>query len=96
MPLRFSFLKSIFVDGMSVKNVSHCLSQAALKWKMHYSTAKIIARTARKSKEMDHFHGLSLDDVPVKECEWKEISPESIKEISRSTKDKQEGNEEGS
>ena len=73
IPLRFSFLKSIFVDGMSVKNVSPTLTKAALKWKMHYSTAKIIARLARRSKESEFFHQLSLEPVPSIECGWKAI-----------------------
>ena len=96
MPLRFSFLKSIFVDGMSVKNVSPYLTQAALKWKMHYSTAKIIARLARKSKEADHFHQLSFVSTPTMECSWKEISLPKSPATAPSSKDKEDGSEEGS
>ena len=96
MPLRFSFLKSIFVDGMSVKNVNRCLNKAALKWKMHYSTAKIIARTARREKQIDVIQKISIRPEPEKECSWREMVPEIPHPKASYQKERDQGTEDNS
>lgn len=55
---------------------------------MHYSTAKIIARVARRSREVEFFHQLSLDPVPSKECGWREVSSYSSKGANTSPREK--------
>lgn len=44
--------------------------QAALKWKIHYSSAKIIAREARRDGLMDMFHDKQTVAIS---CGWKEV-----------------------
>lgn len=75
-PHRYSFLASIFNDQMSVKNVLHGLSKAALKWKIHYSSAKIIARLAKRSNLQTLF---KQNKKPTVACSWKEIPPNKNK-----------------
>jgi len=46
--------------------------QAALKWKIHYSSAKIIARLARKSNEAPLF---TTRPRPTIQCAWTPLTP---------------------
>jgi len=55
--------------------------QAALKWKIHYSSAKIIARMARRSNLQSMF---KKEERPKGCCGWKELTSEGNKYSSES------------
>ena len=46
------------------------MTQAALKWKIHYSSAKMIARRARRANEQALF---AQTPRPTLQCHWKDL-----------------------
>ena len=52
MALRKNFISAIVDDGMTIKKVHKILMKAAAKFRLNYSTAKVIFQNYRAEEEM--------------------------------------------
>ena len=100
LALRKNFISAVVDDGMTIKKVLNILKKAAAKFKLNYSTAKVIFQNFRaeeeanfydpnekdmKDKSIRNFRNQKELERERRRCYYKEISQPSTGSSSDST-----------